>query len=119
VAAILQRYSVPLKSVSIGTDVPGATNGSTAIQYSTHAGGTLYFASTGSTGLTLLTWYASLDGTSFYPLQDGAGSAVTTTLPANTAVAVDIHALCAPSAWIAAVGNQSSGAVTCTANLKG
>lgn len=96
----LQR-NVTTATLTIATASTGV--GSTAIPFSNAAGGTVHQASGGS--ITTLTWMSSDDGITFYPLADGAGAAITTTIAAPGAAPIPVQ--CYGSAFIKAYGDQT------------
>ena len=65
----MSRNTVPT-SVAVGTTEPTSDR----IPYENHAGGQVYVPAGSS--ITLLTWYGSDDGKTFYALYDGAANAV-------------------------------------------
>lgn len=78
---------------------------STAAQlvFSSYAGGMVHVPSGSS--ITSLTWYGSDDGTTYYAIQDGAGTAVVTTVAAGQAA--PIPTACFAAAYLKAVGNTT------------
>lgn len=111
----IERISLPVGPVAIT-----ASSSTTArFGFAAHAGGTLFV--TGVTGTpSTLTWFvASGPEATLVPLQDGAGSAVTTTIASSNSYqnAYPIPDAAFGSPFVAAVCN--SGSVTALVNLKG
>ena len=85
--------------------VTNAIGTTQAIPFANFAGGMVQNP-TGSV-ITALTWWASYNGVTYLALQDGAGSAITSTVAA--AKCVPIPAACFGARFLKAVGTFSAG----------
>ena len=96
----MNRFSVPLRNVSVAS----AVSNSGIIDYSGWAGGMVYVPSGSS--ITELTWYASLsEGETFYPVQDGFGNSVTSSVSGG--MSCFIPAECYGAICLKVSGNSS------------
>ena len=88
-----------------------AVAASTVIPFGNFAGGQV-FVPTGSS-ITALTWYGSHDGTTFLPIEDGAGNAVTSIFSSSAAAAKSclIPAACFGCAFLKAVASGAAGTI--------
>ena len=98
--AYILRASVHQISVAVGT----AAADSTPISMMEYAGGMIYMPAT--TSISTLTWLSSLhEAGPYVPLQDGAGTAATSTVGAN--MCCPLPAVCYPAAHLKAIGNAA------------
>jgi len=97
----MQRFTIP----SVPTDIGATLAASEVIDLRSFGGGMVHILS--GVGLTTLTWYSctTSDGT-FLPVQDGVGTAVTSTVAPSQACM--IPAACFASAFLKAVGNVAA-----------
>lgn len=90
------------------TEVAVTTSAATTgkFDYRNFAGGQVYVPANSS--LTTLTWRGSHDGVTYLPVQDGAGTAVASTVtPSTTGCCCLIPASCFACAFLKAVGNAA------------
>ena len=85
-----------------------------AIKYANYGGGTLIVPA--GAGYTVITWYVSLDGQNFYPIDAGGGTNTTTTVAAGFAYPIPLTAFGAM--YILPVATTGT-AGTATMSLKG
>ncbi|MCE5269643.1 MAG: hypothetical protein LLG00_17330 [Planctomycetaceae bacterium] len=107
---MLQRLSLTTNLVVVGT----AVEASKSIGFRSFAGGHVHLP-TNQTGISKLSWYASWDDVTFFPVYDGAGNPVTTTIAAGTCCL--IPAACFACAYLKAVAigaADTGGAVVVT-----
>ena len=95
----MQRGVVPMKGVTVGT----SADTSQSIPFQNSSGGQVHVYAGSS--LTALTWYASVDGVLFLPVQDGQGNAVASIVSAG--ISCLIPASCFSCAFLKAVGNAA------------
>jgi hypothetical protein len=92
---IIERSTAIIPGVTVGTTAAA----STGFNNKNFAGGMVYVPAGSS--ITSLAWYGSSDGILFYPIYDGAGNAVTSTVAASECCL--IPAACFASAFLKAV----------------
>lgn len=107
----LQRQFELMRGVTVGT----TTAASSVIKMQNYAGGTIYIDSTAA--IDILAWYVRTSEQSrggatsgeWAPLQDGAGNAITTTVPSSTTFAAPIPSQCFGCGDVIAVDTNGSG----------
>ena len=84
---------------------------STSFDFRNFSGG-MVFVPAGS-GITVLTWYGSHDGITFLPIEDGSGTAVTSTFSSSAAAAKAclIPAACFAAAFLKIKATTEDGLV--------
>jgi hypothetical protein len=110
---MLERQTPDPLTVTVGAGTDTATG--TAINFRNFAGGTLSLPAANAN--TSIAWYESPDGSDWYPLYDGAGTAVASTVSDSAKYGVKIPDACFGCAFLMALGNV--GAIAAKLTLKG
>lgn len=95
----ITRFNTELPTIAVDTTAAACD----PIPFADYAGGQVYVPAGSS--LTSLTWYGSGDNATFYPVQDGLGNAVTSTVAASMCCL--IPAACFACLFLKAVGNAA------------